>query len=130
MSTPEPPIGPKGIGSFPQEFSRLLALCQAPADLPPDYEYARLSRQTQQEAFREAICRMELARSVTLAFVCAQPCALTRARGLTGRSPGERNARKEALRRLASGSSSRSRRLSRRPRPEGEASAAGAQILA
>ena len=72
MDTPDLPV--------PQEFWRLLALCHAPADLPPDYEYARLSRQARQGAFREAICRMELARAVVSAFSWA--AALTRA-GMT-----------------------------------------------
>ena len=95
MSALDLPIGPKGIGPFPQEFSRLLALCQAPADLPPDYEYARLSRRARQDAFNEAICRMELARSVVSAFSWA--VALTR----TGLSDEVRAASGEADRCLA-----------------------------
>ena len=87
MSTPELPI--------PQEFSRLLALCQTPADLPPDYEYARLSRQARQDAFNKAICRMELARSVVSAF--SWSAALTR----TGLSDEVRAASGEADRCLA-----------------------------
>jgi hypothetical protein len=72
MDTPELPI--------PQELSRLLALCQTAADLPPDFEYARLSRQARQGAFCEAICRLELARAIVSAFSWA--AALTRS-GMT-----------------------------------------------
>ena len=61
-----------------KELERLLTLCETPAgaDLPPDYDYARLSRRARQDAFLEAFCRMECVRAIASAYSWAE--ALTR----------------------------------------------------